>query len=109
MTPPDAADDLFDWYSEFTHERHPRSLADFYVAYRALVRTKVNVLRAKQDHADAADAARRFFALCRRRLAAALPVVVMVGGSPGTGSLSAAVFPNSSFTSGGSSFAVRNM
>jgi predicted kinase len=82
---PAAAVNLFDWYSEFTHERHPRSLADFYVAYRALVRTKVNVLRAKQDRADAAEAAQRFFALCRRRLAAALPVVVMVGGSPGTG------------------------
>ena len=36
------------WYEEFSNEHHPQSLADHYVAYRALVRAKVNCLRAEQ-------------------------------------------------------------
>lgn len=82
---PDAATQLLGWYSEFTNERHPRSLADFYVAYRALVRAKINVLRSLQGADEAAGEARRFLDQCRRHLEAAMPAIVLVGGSPGTG------------------------
>jgi predicted kinase len=81
------ADRLLDSYSEFSNEHHPRSLADFYIAYRALVRAKVNVMRAQQtahDERAAADA-RAFLRQCLSHLEAALPVVVLVGGAPGTG------------------------
>ena len=82
---PRMAGQLLAWYSEFTNEHHPKSLADFYIAYRALVRTKVNMLRAGQGDADAARVARRFLQQCRSHLRAARPLLVLVGGGPGTG------------------------
>ena len=76
---------LLEWYSEFTNEHHPRSLTDFYIAYRALVRAKVNVMRARQGDEGAADLARGFMRQCRDHLRASLPAVVVIGGAPGTG------------------------
>jgi predicted kinase len=82
---PAMAEHLLDCYCEFSNEHHPRSLAHFYIAYRALVRAKVNFLRAAQGDATAAAAARRFLRQCERHLAVAVPMLVLVGGSPGTG------------------------
>jgi aminoglycoside phosphotransferase family enzyme/predicted kinase len=84
---PQVADRLLDWYREFTNEHHPQSLAHLYVAYRALVRAKVNAMRALQVHSDskAAEAARAFLRQCQKHLEEALPMIVLVGGAPGTG------------------------
>lgn len=76
---------LVEWYSEFSNEHHPRSLVDFYIAYRALVRAKVSVLRSRQGEPSAAGMARQFLQQCQDHLDAALPVLVLIGGSPGTG------------------------
>jgi aminoglycoside phosphotransferase family enzyme/predicted kinase len=82
---PAMAEHLVQCYCAFSNEHHPRSLAHFYIAYRALVRAKVNFLRAAQGDATAAAAARRFLRQCERHLAVAVPMLVLVGGSPGTG------------------------
>ena len=73
------------WYQEFSNEHHPQSLADHYVAYRALVRCKVSCLRAAQGAAGAADDARSFLDMTLRHLRSARPRLVLVGGAPGTG------------------------
>ena len=80
-------------YEEFSGHPHPRSLTDHYIAYRAQVRSKVNLLRWAQGDADAVQAARRQAALCLRHLEAAAVRLVLVGGLPGTGksTLSAAL------------------
>jgi aminoglycoside phosphotransferase family enzyme len=44
---PSLASTLLERYCEFTNASHPRSLTDFYIAYRALVRAKVNLGRDK--------------------------------------------------------------
>ncbi len=66
-------------------EDHPESLAHHYVAYRAHVRSKVAALRARQGDPDAADRARALHAMALGYLERAQPVVVIVGGAPGTG------------------------
>ncbi len=87
---PQMAEALVDWYCEFTDEHHPRSLVDFFVAYRSLVRAKVSVLRAGQGHPSAAVEARQFLRQCADHLDAAVPMLVLIGGSPGTGKTSLA-------------------
>ncbi|MEO8697933.1 MAG: AAA family ATPase [Acidimicrobiales bacterium] len=82
---PAMAEHLLDCYHEFSNEKHPRSLAHFYIAYRALVRAKVNFIRAAQGDDEARAAAQGFLDQCRRHLGSALPMLVLVGGSPGTG------------------------
>jgi aminoglycoside phosphotransferase family enzyme/predicted kinase len=82
---PTMAAAFVDWYSELVGEHHPRSLVEFYVAYRSLVRAKVNVLRARQGQPAAALAARMFLQQCTDHLDDAVPMLVLIGGSPGTG------------------------
>lgn len=81
-----AAQRLLRWYQEFSNEHHPASLAHFYVAYRALVRAKVNAMRFvqtgdPQDKLEADD----LLSLCLMHLERARPRLVLVGGGPGTG------------------------
>ena len=74
------------WYREFSGETHPDSLADHYIAYRALVRAKVRALRWHQTGDPAADTdARALVGLARRHLHQAAVRLVLVGGLPGTG------------------------
>jgi predicted kinase len=82
---PDMAQRLLEWYCSFSNEHHPRSLAHFYIAYRAMVRAKINFLRAAQGDAGAGAAAQSFLRQCTDHLDAARPTLVLVGGSPGTG------------------------
>lgn len=81
----DVAERFVAWYQEFSGDTYPRTLLDLYIAYRALVRSKVACLRAAQGD----DAARRnasdLLALCARRIDAARVRMVLVGGLPGTG------------------------
>lgn len=82
---PHMAEHLLECYSTFSNEHHPRSLAHFYIAYRALVRAKVNFLRAAQGDGSAGAAAQGFLHQCEEHLVVALPMLLLVGGSPGTG------------------------
>lgn len=81
----ETAREFLEHYQELSHEQHPRSLAHHYVAYRALVRCKVNCLRADQGAPDAAIEARAHLTMVLAHLRAARPRMVLVGGAPGTG------------------------
>lgn len=88
---PDLADRLWSAYAQASGEQHPASLADFYVAQRALVRALVHALRAGQlaaSDSTVADESRsvdEFLDLARRHLHRAEPRIVLIGGTPGTG------------------------
>jgi uncharacterized protein len=79
---PDLALALLDWYREYSAETHPPSLEHHYVAYRALVRSKVACLRGGAD--DEVEA-RRYLAQCQRHLLDGRVQLVVIGGLPGTG------------------------
>jgi uncharacterized protein len=72
-------------YDEFSGERHPASLADYYVAFRALIRAKVSALRALQGDVDAPARALELLDLARDHLRRGRVALVLVGGAPGTG------------------------
>jgi hypothetical protein len=77
---------FLDDYRMASEQDHPSSLADLYIAYRAVVRAKVACLRHDQaGQPAAAEQARRMLALADRHLAAARIRLVLVGGLPGTG------------------------
>jgi aminoglycoside phosphotransferase family enzyme/predicted kinase len=78
----DLASAFMDWYREFSAETHPASLEHHYVAYRALVRSKISCLRG--TNADR-DEARAYLAQCLRHLRTGQVRLVVVGGLPGTG------------------------
>lgn len=78
-------DAVMHWYTEFSAEHHPRSLAHFCIAYRALVRAKVSCLQAEQGDASAGRRAAMYLRQCARHLRRAQPQLVLVGGAPGTG------------------------
>ncbi|HEX5144314.1 MAG TPA: AAA family ATPase [Mycobacterium sp.] len=72
-------------YRERAADTAPASLADFYVAYRAGVRAKVDCIRVAQGHPEAADDAARHLHIAADHLRAATIRLVLVGGGPGTG------------------------
>ncbi len=80
-----AARFFLDTYGEFSAEHHPRSLEDWYIAYRAGVRSKVSCLRWAQGDKSAAPAARNFAEIAVRHLRRARIRLVLVGGVPGSG------------------------
>ena len=80
----DLAARLLDCYRERTGDHWPVSLEHFYIAYRALVRTKVACLRVSDD-ADSATDARALLALAASHLDAAQVRLVLIGGPPATG------------------------
>lgn len=81
--------DLGDFFMErsIAHSRDsaPRSLVHFYVAYRALVRAKVDCVRHSQGRARAALDAALHLAIATRHLQDGAVRLAMVGGNPGTG------------------------
>jgi predicted kinase len=81
----EASQRLIRWYCEFSDEHHPSSLADHYIAARALVRSKVACIRADQGDVDARAQARDLLAMARDHLRSATVTLVLVGGAPGTG------------------------
>lgn len=81
----DAARLLMNDWLEFTNERHPSSLAHFFVAYRAHVRAKVECLRHEAGVIGAAEAARSYHQLAVHHLRVAQPRLILVGGGPGSG------------------------
>ncbi len=82
---PDLAQRFLADYRACAGDPAPASLADFYIAYRALVRAKVDCIRVEQGHPAAAADAQRHLSIAGAHLCAAIPRLVLVGGGPGTG------------------------
>jgi len=82
---PDLAEFFAQTYQHIAGDHPPESLLHIYVAQRAMVRSKVACLRVAQGDIGAVASARVHFALCVRHLACARPLVIVVGGAPGTG------------------------
>jgi hypothetical protein len=81
---PDLASKFLAWYAEYAAETHPASLEHHYVAYRALVRSKISCLQGSGEEACA------YLDQCLRHLLAARVQLVVIGGLPGTGKTSLA-------------------
>lgn len=74
-----------DRYRHHAHDTAPQSLVDFYVAYRAVVRAKVDCIRVTQGRREAVTDACRHIDVALDHLRAATVQLVIVGGGPGTG------------------------
>ncbi|TGD87939.1 hypothetical protein BayCH28_08995 [Mycolicibacterium sp. CH28] len=72
-------------YARVAEDRAPSSLRDFYIAYRAVVRAKVDCVRHTQGNAGATADARRHLDIARDHLRAGAVRLIIVGGGPGTG------------------------
>ena len=81
----DLADYFVEQYASCADDSAPRALVDFYIAYRAVVRAKVDCVRVAQGHREAADAARRHLGLALEHLRVGTVRLIIVGGGPGTG------------------------
>jgi aminoglycoside phosphotransferase family enzyme/predicted kinase len=81
----DLADYFLDTYSQFAKDDAPASLKHFYVAYRAVVRAKVDCIRFAQKNRDASADASRHLTLALEHLTAGALRLVLIGGAPGTG------------------------
>lgn len=81
----DLARFFLDEYRRIAADPAPRSLQDFYIAYRAVVRAKVDCVRFTQGHRDAAADASRHLDIALEHLQAGAVRLVLVGGGPGTG------------------------
>jgi uncharacterized protein len=81
----DAAERFVRHYEASAHTTLPVTLLHHDIARRAYVRAKVACLRAAQGHGDAEDDARALHDLAASHLRQAGPVLVLVGGLPGTG------------------------
>ncbi|WP_258307280.1 bifunctional aminoglycoside phosphotransferase/ATP-binding protein [Gordonia paraffinivorans] len=79
------ADLLVSAYLTEANDSAPRSLIDQYIAYRAIVRAKVDLIRATQGDADGAGRALSHALLARDHLRSAQVRLGLVGGLPGTG------------------------
>ncbi len=63
----------------------PSALQDFYIAYRAVVRAKVDCIRLSQGHPEAAQDAGRHLDIAAQHLRSGAVRLVLIGGNPGTG------------------------
>jgi uncharacterized protein len=72
-------------YVDLAGEHHPTSLIHHYVAYRALVRCKVQCYRAQSAVARAAEQASLLLALAANSLSLGEVRLIVIGGLPGTG------------------------
>jgi aminoglycoside phosphotransferase family enzyme/predicted kinase len=76
---------FMEWFTEFSGEVPVDSLIHHYMAYRATMRAKVHCLRWVQGDVASAATACRLLDIALRHLLAGEPVMVLVGGGPGTG------------------------
>lgn len=81
----DLAEHFLDAYSYSANDHAPISLRHFYIAYRAVVRAKVDCMRSAQGDADATADAPRHLSLALEHLRSGTVRLVLVGGAPGTG------------------------
>lgn len=81
----DLARFFLDQYRRLAADQAPRSLQDFYIAYRAVVRAKVDCVRFSQGKPDAAADASRHLDIALEHLGDGQVRLALVGGGPGTG------------------------
>jgi aminoglycoside phosphotransferase family enzyme/predicted kinase len=81
----DLGDYFLERYGVHSGDTAPSSLRDFYIAYRAVVRAKVDCVRLSQGKLDAAVDASRHLAIATRHLEHGSVRLALVGGNPGTG------------------------
>ena len=74
-----------DRYTEQAADDCPESLRHFYIAYRAVVRAKVDCVRYTQGQPEAAADARRHLDIALEHLTAGTVRLILIGGGPGTG------------------------
>ena len=82
---PDLAGFFLDRYLDLARDDAPESLRHFYIAYRAVVRAKVDCVRHTQGHPEAVADAGRHLDIALAHLRAGSVRLIMVGGGPGTG------------------------
>lgn len=82
---PDLAGFFVDRYRDVTGDDGPASLWHFYIAYRAVVRAKVDCVRYTQGHAEAVPDAVRHLGIALDQLRRGAVRLIVVGGAPGTG------------------------
>lgn len=82
---PSLAEFFLGEYRRFAGDSAPMSLAHFYIAYRAVVRAKVDCIRVSQGDAGARAGVRRHLDLALQHLRTGTVRLVLVGGGPGTG------------------------
>jgi uncharacterized protein len=82
---PDLAAHFVHSYGRFAAWTAPPGLLHFYIAHRAMVRSKVACWRAMQGDTAATPRARLHLEQCERHLEAARAVLVVIGGAPRTG------------------------
>ncbi|OBH12130.1 bifunctional aminoglycoside phosphotransferase/ATP-binding protein [Mycobacterium sp. E1747] len=81
----DFGDYFLQRYAEHASRVAPPALSDFYIAYRAAVRAKVDCVRVAQGSPGASDDAARHLAIATRHLQSGTVRLALVGGNPGTG------------------------
>ncbi|WP_051190312.1 bifunctional aminoglycoside phosphotransferase/ATP-binding protein [Mycobacterium sp. UM_WGJ] len=81
----DLGDHFLNRYATYTGDAAPSSLRDFYIAYRALVRAKVDCVQLSQGKSGADAAAARHLDIAASHLERGAIRLVLVGGGPGTG------------------------
>jgi uncharacterized protein len=81
----DLGDYFLERYALHSGDTAPSSLRDFYIAYRAVVRAKVDCVRLSQGKSEAAPDAARHLAIASRHLENGSVRLALVGGNPGTG------------------------
>ncbi|HTQ21857.1 nucleoside monophosphate kinase [Mycobacterium sp.] len=81
----DLGDYFLERYVAHSADTVPSSLRDFYIAYRAVVRAKVDCLRESQGKSEAAVDAARHLDIAFRHLENGAVRLALIGGSPGTG------------------------
>jgi uncharacterized protein len=79
------ANTFVDEYVDLAGEHHPTSLIHHYIAYRALVRCKVQCYRAQSGVEGASQQANLLLALAANSLSLAEVRLIVIGGLPGTG------------------------
>ena len=81
----DLADEFTSHYLRLTGDPAPKSLWHFYIAYRAVVRAKVDCIRFDQGAAGAVADAQHHLDIALAHLRAGTVRLILVGGGPGTG------------------------
>lgn len=81
----DLGDYFIQRYVVHSGDKAPSSLWDFYIAYRAVVRAKVDCLRLSQGKLDAARDAARHLTIATQHLEHGSVRMALIGGNPGTG------------------------
>ncbi|WP_286142430.1 MULTISPECIES: AAA family ATPase [unclassified Mycobacterium] len=81
----DLADYFIDQYTRSSGIDTPQSLWHFYIAYRAVVRAKVDCIRFAQGRAASVAEAVAHLELARRHLRVGAVRLIRIGGGPGTG------------------------